>query len=79
MITLTIDSHYIPSQERQSESYKLKKISLKFFQQSLHAAHLLKLLDMTYIYISFLGTFCLHWHDSFEIYGATLSFVKTRN
>ena len=46
MITLTIDSHYIPSQERQRESYKLKKrLSLKFFQQSLHAAHLLKLLD----------------------------------
>ena len=45
MITPTIDSHYIPSQERQSESYKLKKISLEFFQQSLHAADFLKLLD----------------------------------
>ena len=45
MITLTSDSRYIPSQERQSESYKLKKINLEFFQQSLHAAHLLNLLD----------------------------------
>ena len=31
MITLTIDSHYIPSQERQSESYKLKKNKFEIF------------------------------------------------
>ena len=51
MITHTSDSHQIPSQ---SQSYKFKKIAKNsnfvILQETLHATHLLKLLDKMYKY-----------------------------
>ena len=49
MITHTRDSHQIPSQNRQSQTYKFLKIAtysnFEILQDTLHATHLLKLLD----------------------------------
>ena len=49
MITHTSDSLQTPSQKRQSQSYKFKKIAkishFKILQETLYAVHILKLLD----------------------------------
>ena len=54
MITHTSDSHQMISQvkTRQSQSYKFKKIAKNsnFVKKTLHAIHLLKLLDKMYKY-----------------------------
>ena len=52
MITHTIDSHQIPSQKKQSQSYKYKKIAqnsnFEILPETLYTTHLLKLLDKMY-------------------------------
>ena len=54
MITHTNDSHQIPSQNKTSQSYKLQKIAkntnFEILQETLHATHILKLLDKIYKY-----------------------------
>ena len=54
MITHTSDSHQIPSQNKRKSKLQIKKnaknSNLKILQETLHATHLLKLLDKMYKY-----------------------------
>ena len=51
MITHTSDSHQIPSQNKtKSKLQFLKNSNFEILQQTLHATHLLKLLDKMYKY-----------------------------
>ena len=49
MITLTIDSHHIPNQKKTNSKLQILKI-LQFWKKTLHATHLLMLLDKMYKY-----------------------------
>ena len=50
MITHTSDSHYIPSQNKTKSKLQIAKTNFEILPETLHATHLLKLLDKMYKY-----------------------------